>query len=46
MHSMGIYRYYRKHRARGWRRATLPIAWVVLRTRAEVEWLRLRLMSR
>lgn len=39
-HSMGIYRYYRKHRAYGWRRATLPLAWGVLRLRAEVEWLR------
>ena len=40
MHSMGVYRYYRKHRARGWRRVTLPLAWAVLRLRAEVEWLR------
>ena len=40
MHSMGIYRYYRKYRANGWRRATLPLAWGVLRLRAEVEWLR------
>lgn len=46
MHSTGIYRYYRKHRSRGWRRATLPLAWVVLRVRAEVEWLRLRLLGR
>lgn len=36
MHSQSIYRYYRKHRASGWRRATLPLARVVLRTRAEV----------
>jgi N-acetylglucosaminyl-diphospho-decaprenol L-rhamnosyltransferase len=43
MHSIGIYRYYRKHRAHGWRRVTLPLAWVVLRLRAEVEWLRGRL---
>lgn len=43
MHSMGIYRYYRKHRARGWRRLTLPLAWVVLRVRADVEWLRIGL---
>jgi N-acetylglucosaminyl-diphospho-decaprenol L-rhamnosyltransferase len=39
-HSQSIYRYYRKHRAPGWRRLTLPLAWVVLRLRAEVEWLR------
>lgn len=37
MHSDSIYRYYRKHRARGWRRLTLPAAWAVLRLRAEVE---------
>jgi len=36
MHSQGIYRYYRKHRAGGWRRATLPLAWAALRTRAEL----------
>lgn len=36
MHSQSIYRYYRKHRAAGWRRATLPLAWVALRTRAEL----------
>jgi N-acetylglucosaminyl-diphospho-decaprenol L-rhamnosyltransferase len=40
MHSMSIYRYYRKHRAHGWRRLTLPLAWIVLSLRAEVEWLR------
>lgn len=40
MHSNSIYRYYRKHRAAGWRRATLPLAKLVLRARAEVEWLR------
>jgi N-acetylglucosaminyl-diphospho-decaprenol L-rhamnosyltransferase len=39
MHSMGNYRYYAKHRAAGWRRATLPAAWVALRARAEVAWL-------
>lgn len=38
MHSNSIYRYYRKHRATGWRRLTLPVAWAVLRARAEVEW--------
>jgi N-acetylglucosaminyl-diphospho-decaprenol L-rhamnosyltransferase len=46
MHSMGIYRYYRKHRAHSWRRVTLPLARVVLRLRAEVEWLRRRLVGR
>lgn len=38
MHSRSIYRYYRKHRAVGWRRMTLPLAWLVLRARAEVVW--------
>jgi N-acetylglucosaminyl-diphospho-decaprenol L-rhamnosyltransferase len=46
MHSTSIYRYYRKHRARGWRRATLPLAWLVLRVRAELEWLRGRAIGR
>lgn len=36
MHSASIYRYYRKHRAVGWRRATLPLAWLALRARAEL----------
>jgi N-acetylglucosaminyl-diphospho-decaprenol L-rhamnosyltransferase len=36
MHSQGNFRYYRKHRAKGWRRATLPLAWAALRLRAEV----------
>lgn len=36
MHSQSIYRYYRKHRATGWRRATLPLAWAALRARAEL----------
>jgi N-acetylglucosaminyl-diphospho-decaprenol L-rhamnosyltransferase len=40
MHSASIYRYYRKHRAAGWRRLTLPLAWAALRARAEVAWLR------
>jgi N-acetylglucosaminyl-diphospho-decaprenol L-rhamnosyltransferase len=39
MHSESIYRYYRKHRAEGWRGLTLPLAWVVLRIRAELAWL-------
>lgn len=43
MHSSSIYRYYRKHRARGWRRATLPAAWLALRARAELVALRDRL---
>ena len=40
MHSTSIYRYYRKHRATGWRRATLPLAWAALRLRAELESIR------
>ncbi len=40
MHSASIYRYYRKHRANGWRAITLPMAWVALRLRAELAWLR------
>jgi N-acetylglucosaminyl-diphospho-decaprenol L-rhamnosyltransferase len=40
MHSRSVYRYYAKHRARGWRRATLPFAWAVLRARAEIAWIR------
>jgi N-acetylglucosaminyl-diphospho-decaprenol L-rhamnosyltransferase len=39
MHSDSIYRYYRKHRASGWRRALLPLAWGALRARAEIVWL-------
>lgn len=35
MHSTSIYRYFAKHRAHGWRRAALPLAWFVLRLRAE-----------
>ena len=35
-HSRSVYRYYRKHRATGWRRATLPIARATLRLRAEL----------
>jgi N-acetylglucosaminyl-diphospho-decaprenol L-rhamnosyltransferase len=46
MHSGSIYRYYRKHRALGWRRATLPVAWMVLRLRAELEWFRGRVLGR
>jgi N-acetylglucosaminyl-diphospho-decaprenol L-rhamnosyltransferase len=40
MHSASIYRYYRKHRAAGWRKLTLPLAWTALRARAEIAWLR------
>jgi GT2 family glycosyltransferase len=43
MHSSGVFHYYRKHRVHRWSRWTLPIAWLVLRIRAEVEWLRTRL---
>jgi N-acetylglucosaminyl-diphospho-decaprenol L-rhamnosyltransferase len=39
MHSDSVYRYYRKHRAHGWRRLTLPLAWFALRLRAHAEWL-------
>jgi N-acetylglucosaminyl-diphospho-decaprenol L-rhamnosyltransferase len=39
MHSTSVYRYYRKHRAAGWRRLTLPFAWTALRARAELAWL-------
>jgi N-acetylglucosaminyl-diphospho-decaprenol L-rhamnosyltransferase len=40
MHSASVYRYYRKHRAAGWRKLTLPLAWTALRARAEIAWLR------
>jgi N-acetylglucosaminyl-diphospho-decaprenol L-rhamnosyltransferase len=46
MHSRSVYRYYRKHRAPGWRRITLPFAWVALRVRAEIAWLRGRHSTR
>lgn len=39
MHSTSVYRYYRKHRAAGWRKLTLPFAWMALRARAEIAWL-------
>jgi GT2 family glycosyltransferase len=45
MHSQGIYRYYRKHRATRWRRATLPVAWAALRARAELVALRNRVVA-
>ena len=37
MHSNSVFRYYRKHRASGWRQLTLPFAWATLRARAELE---------
>jgi len=46
MHSTSAYRYYRKHRAVGWRRLTLPFAWSALRLRAELEWARARAWPR
>lgn len=45
MHSASIYRYYRKHRAGGWRRASLPAARAALRLRAELEALRGRIAT-
>jgi N-acetylglucosaminyl-diphospho-decaprenol L-rhamnosyltransferase len=38
MQSTSLYRYYAKHRSAGWRRLTLPLAWVALRARAELAW--------
>ncbi|MGH2631196.1 MAG: glycosyltransferase family 2 protein [Actinomycetota bacterium] len=46
MHSDSIYRYYRAHRAAGWRRLTLPLAWAALRARAELEAARGRIATR
>jgi N-acetylglucosaminyl-diphospho-decaprenol L-rhamnosyltransferase len=46
MHSSSLYRYYSKHRAAGWRRVTLPLAWAALRLRAEIAWLRGRVTNR
>jgi N-acetylglucosaminyl-diphospho-decaprenol L-rhamnosyltransferase len=40
MHSRSIFRYYRKHRAPGWRKVTVPFAWVALTVRAELDWLK------
>ena len=42
-HSRGVYRYFAKHRARGWRRPLLPFAWAALRLRAEIVGRRRRL---
>jgi N-acetylglucosaminyl-diphospho-decaprenol L-rhamnosyltransferase len=46
MQSRSLYRYYAKHRAGGWRRATLPLARAVLRARAEVAWIVERMRTR
>lgn len=46
MHSRSVYRYYRIHRAGGWRRVTLPVARAALRLRAEIAWLRGRFAQR
>lgn len=46
MHSQSVYRYYRKHRTTGLRRATLPLAWAALRARAELVALRERVAAR
>ncbi len=45
MHSQSMLRYYRKHRAHGWRKMTVPAAWAVLTLRAELEWLRGRVLG-
>ena len=46
IHSTSVYRYFEKHHARGWRRALLPVAWAVLRVRAEVVSIADRLRAR
>jgi len=46
MHSDSLYRYYARHRAEGWRRVTLPVAWLALRVRAEIAWLMGRVAHR
>jgi N-acetylglucosaminyl-diphospho-decaprenol L-rhamnosyltransferase len=45
MHSRSLLRYYRKHRAHGWRKMTVPLAWAALTLRAELEWLRGRFLG-
>ncbi len=45
MHSQSMLRYYRKHRANGWRKMTVPVAWAALTLRAELEWLRGRFLG-
>ena len=46
MHSRSVYRYYRLHRARGWKRMTLPLARGVLWARAQLAWARGRIGRR
>lgn len=46
IHSTSVYRYFEKHHAWGWRRVLLPVAWAVLRVRAEVVSLADRLRAR
>ena len=46
MHSDSLYRYYARHRADGWRRVTLPVAWLALRARAEIAWIVGRVVHR
>jgi len=46
MHSDSLFRYYARHRAEGWRRVTLPVAWLALRARAEIAWLMGRVAHR
>ncbi|MGZ8618820.1 MAG: glycosyltransferase family 2 protein [Actinomycetota bacterium] len=45
MHSQSMLRYYGKHRAHGWRKMTVPVAWAALTLRAELEWLRGRFLG-
>jgi N-acetylglucosaminyl-diphospho-decaprenol L-rhamnosyltransferase len=45
-HSRSVYRYYRKHRAAGWRRISLPLARLALRVRGEIAWIRGRVADR
>ncbi|HSL10242.1 MAG TPA: glycosyltransferase family 2 protein [Actinomycetota bacterium] len=46
MHSRSIYRYYRLHRARGWKRVTLPLARGALWLRVQLAWARGRIGRR
>ena len=46
MQSSSLYRYYAKHRASGWRRLSLPLAWAALRLRAEIAWAVARMTAR
>ena len=45
MHSQSMLRYYGKHRAHGWRKMTVPLAWAALTLRADLEWLRGRFLK-